>query len=263
MDATYYKTIFKRKSFHLFRGVGSEKLSEAELGEIRAAWAGFEPLCPEIRTAIEIIPAAQAGRPDGEYCVLIYSEAKDNWLMNAGYLGEQLDLWLTARNIGSLWFGMGKPEEKQFQGLDYAIMFVIRKVSDEKLFRADMFKAKRKALGEIWQGDTLGAAEIARFAPSAVNSQPWFVKNEDGALTVYRYKKQGRIGLMPPAAVRRFNRIDLGIFLCVLEICLAEQKIAFTRELFVDDGDLSREYTKCAVYRLGGQAEAFAPESSP
>ena len=35
MDATYYKTIFKRKSFHLFRGVGSEKLSEAELRAVR------------------------------------------------------------------------------------------------------------------------------------------------------------------------------------------------------------------------------------
>ena len=35
-------------------------------------------------------------------------------------------------------------------------------------------------------GETLGVAEIARFAPSACNSQPWYVKNEGGALTVFR-----------------------------------------------------------------------------
>ncbi len=263
MDATYYNTIYKRRSFHLFRGLGPEKLSEAELDELRAAWAGFEPLCPEIRTAIRIVPAAKLNRPDAEYCALIYSETKDNWLMNAGYLGEQLDLWLTARNIGTLWYGIGKPDEKTFDGLDYVIMLCLRKVGDESLFRKDMFKAKRKAVDEIWEGDTLGVAGIARFAPSAVNSQPWFVKNEGGALTVCRFKKQGRIGLMPPAAVRLFNRIDMGIFLCILEICLAEKQIGITRELFTDDGDLGREYTKCAVYRLVGQAEACAPESSP
>ena len=112
MDKALYQAISKRKSFHMFRGVGSEKLTEAELAEIRAAFDGFERLYPEIRTAIRIVSAAQVNfKHDAEYCVMLYSEKKDNWLMNAGYIGEQLDLWLTARDIGSLWFGIGKPDE--------------------------------------------------------------------------------------------------------------------------------------------------------
>ena len=55
--------------------------------------------------------------------------------------------------------------------------------------------------------------------------------------------------MMPTVLVSYYNRIDLGIFLCILEICMAEKGLSFTRELFVDDGD-SAEYTKIAEYRV-------------
>jgi hypothetical protein len=181
---------------------------------------------------------------------MLYSEKKENYLMNAGYLGEQLDLWLVANNIGSLWFGIGKPDEASFEELDYVIMIAIHKVNDETLYRKDMFKAKRKPIDEIWSGDTLGLAEIARFAPSACNTQPWFVRHEDNTLTVSRYRKPGKRGIMPAAAVAYFNRIDIGIFLCILEICMAEKIISFSRELFPDLGDEHTEYSKVAVYTI-------------
>ena len=246
----YYDTIFKRKSFHLFRNVGDDKVSKDELCEIEKAYAGFSSLYPDIRTAIKIVPANKVNfKRDAEYCILIYSEKKENYLMNAGYIGEQLDLWLVAHNIGSLWFGIGKPDEPQYDGLDYVIMIAIHKVNDESKYRKDMFKAKRKELSEIWSGDELGIADIARFAPSACNSQPWYVKNEDGELTVFRFRKQGRVGIMPAAAVSYFNRIDIGIYLCILEICMRKNEIEFERTLFADDGG-DAELTKVAVYRI-------------
>ena len=251
MDARYYDTIFKRKSFHLFRGVGTDTISEAELDDIKKAYDGFEPLYPGIRTAIRIVPAKQVNfKRDAEYCILIYSEKKDNYLMNAGYIGEQLDLYLVKNKIGSLWFGIGKTDEKSMDGLDYVIMIAIHKVNDQSLYRKDMVKAKRKALSEIWEGDTLGIAEIARFSPSACNTQPWFVKNEEGTLTVYRYKKAGKRGIMPAAAVAFYNRIDIGIYLCILEICMAEKNISYSRELYIDAGTDSDEFSKVAKYVL-------------
>lgn len=248
MKKQYYEAIFKRKSFHLFRNVGSDKISSDELKDIEKAYADFEKLYPEIKTAIRIEPADRVNfKRDAEYCILIYSEKKENYLMNVGYIGEQLDLYLTQHNIGSLWFGIGKPDEPQFNGLDYVIMFAIRKVNDETKFRKDMFKAKRKPLREIWSGDDLGIADISRFSPSACNSQPWYVKNENGVLTVYRYKKPGKRGIMPASAVSYFNRIDIGIYLCILEICMEKNNISFRKELFADDGS-DREYTKAAEY---------------
>lgn len=252
MDARFYPMIFKRKSFHLFRGVGQDRIEPRELEEIKSAYASLEKLCPEIRTAIRIVPSSKVNfRRGAEYCILIYSEKKDNYLMNAGYLGEQLDLYLVEQNIGTLWFGIGKPDETQFDGLDYVIMLAIHKVNDPSLYRKDMFKAKRKPAEEIWEGDTLGVADIARFAPSACNSQPWFVKNDSGKLTVYRFKKAGKRGIMPVKMVTCYNRIDIGIFLCILEICMAEKGIRADRTVFVDAMDKEGEYKKVAEYEIG------------
>ena len=249
MNADYYETIFKRKSFHLFRGVGADQMSQQEIEAIEIAYESFESLYPDIRTAIRIVPASKVNfKRDAEYCILLYSEKKDNYLMNAGYIGEQLDLYLVAHNIGTLWFGIGKPDEPQYDGLDYVIMIAVHKVNDASLYRKDIFKSKRKELNEIWQGDTLGIAEIARFAPSACNTQPWFVKNNGCKLAVYRYKT-GKRGIMPASAVKYYNRIDIGIFLCILEICMAKQGISHTRELFYDLND-DEEYSLVAEYRI-------------
>ena len=246
----YYEAIFKRKSFHLFRNVGSDRISPEELTDIENAYPEFETLYPDIRTAIRIVPAARVNfKRDAEYCILIYSEKKDNYLMNAGYIGEQLDLYLTEQRIGSLWFGIGKPDEPEYDGLDYVIMIAIHKVNDDTKFRKEMYKAKRKPLQEIWSGDDPGIADVSRFAPSACNSQPWYVKSENGMLTVYRYKKPGKRGIMPAKAVSYYNRIDIGIYLCFLEICMCRKGIRFDRELFIDSEN-DEEFTKSAVYTI-------------
>ncbi len=249
MNNSLYPMIFKRKSFHLFRKVGSEHIETSELSALKEAYDSFEKLYPDIKTAIRIVPASKVNfKRDAEYCILIYSEKKDNYLMNAGYIGEQMDLYLVSHNIGTLWFGIGKPDEQTYEGLDYVIMIAVHKISDESLYRKDMFKAKRKPLAEIWKGETLKVAEIARFSPSACNTQPWFVLNKGNELEVNRYKKAGKRGIMPAKAVEYFNRIDIGIFLCILEICMAEQNISAKRELFIDAGD--NEYSLVARYLL-------------
>lgn len=249
MNNALYPMIFKRKSFHLFRNVGSEKIDDEALAKIKQVCSSFNTLYPEIRTAIRIVPSSKVNfKRDAEYCIQIYSEKKENYLMNAGYIGEQIDLYLVSQNIGTLWFGIGKPDEDKYDGLDYVIMIAMHKISNESLYRKDMFKAKRKSLDEFWQGDTLGIAEIARFAPSACNSQPWYVRNTGDVVEVSRYKAPGKRGIMPAKAVAYFNRIDIGIFLCILEICMAEQKIDTERELFVDAED--NEYSLVARYNI-------------
>ena len=250
MEQEFYSMIFRRKSFHHFRNVGDDRLTPDELDGIGKAFEEFDRLDPEIRTAIRIVPAETVNCARGAaFCILIYSEKKENFLLNAGDLGEQLDLWLVQHRIGSLWYGFGKPDEAAYCGMDFVIMMAIRKVSDSSKFRKELFRAKRRPLDECWSGDGLGTAEIARFAPSACNSQPWYVENRDDELTVYRRKKPGKVGLMSPAAACYFNRIDMGIYLCILELCLEKNGIAYTRTLSTDDGG-DRELTKTAVYRI-------------
>ena len=253
MKEKFYDAIFKRKSFHFFRGVGKDTISQDELLDIEKAYESFDCLYPEIKTAIRIVPASKVNfKRDAEYCILIYSEEKDNYLMNVGYIGEQLDLYLVQHDIGSLWYGIGKPDIPEYEGMKFVIMIAIHKVKDQSLYRKDMFKAKRKEIDEIWSGDTLEIANIARFAPSACNTQPWYVNNENGIITVSRYKQPGKRGIMPAKAVSYYNRIDIGIYLCILEICMDRNHIEFERTLFIDDGE-DIEYTKSAEYRISMQ----------
>ena len=244
----YYEQIYKRKSFHFFSG--KEKTSEEDLDAINAFIKNIVPLYPDIKTEIEIVKESETTCHRGaEYCILFYSETKGEYLRNIGYIGEQIDLFLASRNIGALWFGIGKPKEKKNNGLDYVIMIAIKRMP-ENSFRKDMFKSKRKPLEEIWSGEELSIANIVRFAPSACNTQPWLVENQGNTLSVYRYKKPGKRGIMPIDKVMHYNRIDIGIFLFILETCLNEQGISFDRELFEDLSNAEVEKTLTAEYRL-------------
>ena len=250
MNIKLYDMIFKRKSFHLFRNIGNEKISDDELKNIEKKINELIPLSSGIKVKIIIAKDKLTCRRGQEYCILFYSEKKDNYLQNIGYLGEQLDLYLVSKNIGTLWFGIGKVEEKQLDGLDFVIMMAIHKVDSPDKFRKDMFKSKRKEVSEIWEGNSyLDIANIVRFAPSACNTQPWRVESFDKELKVYRYRKAGKRGIMPKNMVIYYNQIDIGIFLCFLELCLEKNNITYNRELYVEE-DHEVENNLTAVYKL-------------
>ena len=250
MDKNLYNMIFKRKSFHLFRNIGNERITGEELNDIERTFGELKPLVDNINVKIKIVKDQTTCKRGQEYCILFYSEKKDNYLQNIGYLGEQLDLYLVSKNIGTLWFGIGKPEEKKYEGLDFVIMMAIAKVDSEDKFRKDMFKSKRKSIAEIWHGESyLDVANIVRFAPSACNTQPWMVESSNDEIKVYRYRKEGKRGIMPKDMVIYYNRIDIGIFLCFLELCLSENDIKFERNLYVEN-NVDVEKSLIAIYKI-------------
>ena len=250
MDTNLYDMIFKRKSFHLFRNIGNEHITDEEIKDIEEQFTKFSPLVEDIKVKIKIVKEGATCRRGQEYCILFYSEKKDNYLQNIGYLGEQLDLYLVSKNIGTLWFGIGKVEEKQLDGLDFVIMIAIAKVDSEDKFRKDMYKSKRKELKDIWYGDGfLDIANIVRFAPSACNTQPWIVEEANNELKVYRYRKEGKRGIMPKDMVIYYNQIDIGIFLCFLELCLNKNSIEYKRDVFVEENH-ENEKNLIAKYRI-------------
>lgn len=247
MDEQLYQMVFKRKSFHIFKN--TLIISEEELAQIETAFLECKPLIPEIKVGMKIVPAAATTCKRGqEYCILLYSEKKEGYLPNIGYLGQQLDLILASMNIGALWFGIGKTDVRSDGELDFVIMIAIAKMEETK-FRKNMFKSKRKPIEEIWFGEYyLEAANIARFAPSACNTQPWIVESNEQELRVFRYKKPGKRGIMPADKVSFYNRIDIGIFLLILEISLKHEGIVFERTLFEDKKE--EEKNLVAIYAI-------------
>ena len=246
--ADAYQMLFKRKSFHLFRG--ADKISADEATQLECFLKAVKPLDKSIRTEICMVSESETTCSRGaQYCVLFYSEPKGNYLRNIGYIGEQVDLYLASKDIGALWFGIGRPKQPAPDGMEFIIMMAISKMPTEK-FRKDMFKAKRKPLSEIWEGELLPAANIARFAPSACNTQPWIVAHRENSLFVYQYRKPGKRGIMPVDKVRFYNKIDIGIFLLFLEICLAHDGSEFTDVQYTECAADYEERVLAAVYRL-------------
>lgn len=246
MENDLYKNIFKRKSFHLF-GKLNGNISSDELAEINSFIKGVDHLYSDIKVSLDLVPSSEIKRGRGEeYAIIFYSEKKDNYLMNIGYIGEQIDLFLVSKDIGTLWYGLGSPNKSKKDGLDYIIMILIGK-KDVSEFRKDMYASKRKELSEIWNGNEYSFANIIRYAPSACNTQNWFVNSEPNELSVFRQKHVKR-GIIPENKIAFFNRIDIGIFLCFLELNLDHENIHYKRELFLDSGEANN--TLVAKYLL-------------
>ena len=82
----FYKQIFKRKSFHIFKD--TDTLTDDEIQGLKDFIKTVRPLNAEINTEIYIVPESETTcKRGGQYCILFYSEAKDEYLRNIGYIG--------------------------------------------------------------------------------------------------------------------------------------------------------------------------------
>lgn len=241
----YYDMIFKRKSVRHFDS--ARTLTDQELAEVNEKTKNLAALDSGIKTAFEIVKREDTTAKFGEYCLLLYSERKPNYLLNAGYILEQMDLFMEKNNIGVCWYGLAKPKEKMRGDLHYVIMLTFGKASPDT-FRSEISQFNRKDHQEIWQGNfDADVSEAVRLAPSACNTQPWIFKNSENILHVYRNTKVR--SFIPSAFLSYFNAIDIGICLCFLEIALSKNGRSFER-ILIPDGTAENGLIETAQYIL-------------
>ena len=94
-----YETIFKRKSMRKF----DKTLDGDTLFAVKRQAGRLVPLIRDINVRTEVVPRTETTAKFGEYCLLFYSEKKPGYLLNAGYMLEQMDLFLARRGIGACW----------------------------------------------------------------------------------------------------------------------------------------------------------------
>jgi hypothetical protein len=139
--------------------------------------------------------------------------------MNAGFLLQQIDLYLSANSIGSCWLGMAKPSKEvpqQVDGLEFVIMLAFGNAA-EQVHRAEPSEFRRKSISEISAADGLDEMlEPVRLAPSASNGQPWFFTGDEREIIVSRV----RLNLIKAQLYGKMNQIDIGIALCHLQLSL-------------------------------------------
>lgn len=213
------------------RSYTAEEVDIPTLAAIEEFWKQAAPLVPGIRTCIRILQREQVHTfmpwaP--RQMVAVYSEEADLWLENAGFLGQQLDLYLQSIGLGSCWLGIGRTDGRTAAAAkadDPSMKFVIliafgHPKGDTARRGAQDFR--RRSLAEI--ADTADPRlEPARLAPSSINTQPWYFTHAGETLHVWRTHS-----LLQPA-LNELNRIDMGIALAHLYLS-APGKFRFFRE---------------------------------
>lgn len=238
-----YETIFKRKSMRKFHMT----LDEDTLFAVKRQAGRLVPLIRDINVKTEIVPRTETTAKFGKYCLLFYSEKKPGYLLNAGYMLEQMDLFLAMRDIGACWYGLAKAKKPKPSGMDYVIMLSFGQSAPED-FRQSVTEFKRKSVKDIWEGEfDSGVKEAVRLAPSASNTQPWRVFSEGDRIRVFR--ETNIKAFISAKLLPYFNTIDMGISLFFLETALSEKGYPFERKLNLKEAP-EKGQIKVAEYTL-------------
>lgn len=251
-----YDMIHKRKSLTLFRSNSHVSLSEEDIDNLYNFFHNTTPLLKNIKVSMELLKVDRtSSKRNEEYQIIFYSEKKDNYLQNIGYIGEQVELYLAKENISSTWFRCDSLLDIKKDDLFFVAMMLIKK-SNEKLFRTEKSKVKRKDLSAIWKNDYYKEiGQSARLAPSINNIQNWIAITNKGEILVYRKKGKGLRGLLPGLLVTYYNRIDIGIFIYFIELALKHYNYLYEKEVIIDMIDDGEERILNARFKILNEKE--------
>lgn len=193
--------IYKRKST---RSYEMTPLSDETLEKIENYSKELKPLDDNIKTYFKIVDNKNVRLflPwKAPHYIAIFSEQKEGYLRNVGFIYQQLDLYIQSLGIGSCWIGMGKYKPKD---PNFVILIGFGKTKKD-LYR-EHSEFKRKTLSEISDYEDI-KLEPARLAPSGTNDQPWYFIHNKDSFDVYCKIH----GIIKKFTNSKMNKIDIGI----------------------------------------------------
>ncbi len=210
------ETIYKRQSVRAYK---KETLTNDELNNLKTFIEKAARLNDSISWSYDIVSADKIKTIlnwRAPHYLLLFSEEKENYKQNIGFIFQQVDLYLQSMGIGSCWLGMISPNGNYKQKDDtqkYVIGISFGK-AEGQLYRQDLKEFNRKDMSVITDKNDERLRAI-QYAPSATNSQPWYIThNSDGSYNIYRQK----LGLIRRKTLGRWNEIDIGIGLAHLYV---------------------------------------------
>jgi nitroreductase len=229
-----YKAIFKRKSI---RKYDLSPLDKDTLHGISAYINDLNPLYKDIKIDIKIISTDDVNRrmmKKAPHYLAVFSEKKEGYLTNVGFMLQQMDLIFSAMGIGSCWQGIPIPTKEVLNSSDlkFIILMAFGKPS-EPLYRENTSEFKRNPLEKITSiKDMDELLEPVRLAPSATNSQPWFFKGKNNIIKAYSVKPN----FLKAIIVNKYIPIDMGIALYHLNV--SAEHFDKTTKIFFDEMEM-------------------------
>lgn len=215
------ETIFKRKSVRKYKDT---LLSNETLAQIKEFADKATPLVKDIKISMEFLNELKNILPvKSPHYISFYSEVKECYIENAGFILAQIDLYLSSIGLGSCYLGMAKPTDKQTKnGLEFIIILGFGEAA-ESVHRVDTTEFRRKAVNEIANTQN-EHTEAVRLSASASNGQPWYVQFEEGKIHLYCEKHN----VIKALLYERMNKVDMGIVMCNLWLSY-DKKLTFQK----------------------------------
>lgn len=222
IDKDLYEAIFHRKSVRKYN-------LEPLPGEILKKIADFVDTIKPLDSGIEyefvylsddsvknLLPIK------APHYILMYAKKKGRYLLNAGYMMQQLDLYLSNSGIGSCWLGLAKPSKEVMpsnNGLDYVIMLAFGNC-EKNIYRTGVEEFNRKPMANLTSLEELqDILSPALLSPSSSNTQPWYFSGTKDEIIISREK----LNIFKEQLYGKMNQIDIGIALCHLVLSLEHQ----------------------------------------
>lgn len=220
-----YQMIFKRRSIRKFK---FEAVPDQLLKDIMAFAGRVSALCPEISVKMEILENTDKSlavkglwKVEAPYYLAFYSEEKEGYMTNAGYILEPVLLYMTGKGLGTCYLGSTRIPANEPAGMKTAIIVAFG--YPKTLLYRDPATAKRLPLKELCvfkdeiEEPVKNILKAVRLAPSAMNIQPWrFIVYSD---RIYIFSCRE---FLPSAAMAGMRDLSMGIMLSHLSIAAEE-----------------------------------------
>lgn len=231
---------------HSIRKYTEQEVTEKLREQILSFFGKATPLNDRIGIELEILDNVKERaeikglwKVDAPYYLVLYSETTSGYERNAGYLMEQLVLYMAVKGLGSCYLG-GSKAKKSMKNGKKQVMVLAFGYPDGKLFRESPL-ARRLPLNELCvfkeeAGEQMKTVlKAARLAPSALNSQPWrFVVYAD---RIYVFARKGKLPIKTTETMRDFS---IGIMLS--HIMLAAEELWMELETVTEEPFASKVY---------------------
>ena len=259
-EAALFDAIFKRKSI---RDYDPTPVDSKLLQKISENLQSLKPLLSGIKTEFKLISPNQVTRKfrnNAPHYIAAFSEVKEAYKVNVGFMLQQMDLYFSANGLGSCWLGIPKPtrDVKESSNLKFVILMSFGN-SKETLYRTSVSEFDRESLSTI--ADVEGGDELlepVRLAPSAVNFQNWHFTGDKNAVHAYSSKA----GFLRSILGGSYYPVNMGIALCHLQLS-AEHLGWKTRFIFDSSRDNNPPKNRLYVATLEMQKPFTGGDAGP
>jgi len=228
-----YQMIFKRRSIKKYK---KEPVPEQLKRDILYFGDCVSRLYGDIKVKMEICDSMEEDlspkglwKVEAPYYLVLYSEEKEGYLVNAGYIIEPVLLYMTGKGLGTCYLASVKTVKPVPAGLKQVIAIAFG--YPKTLLYRDPATARRLPLKELCvfkeeAGESVkNILKAVRLAPSVMNTQPWrFIVYHD-KIYVFSCRE-----FLPSPYLLTLREISVGIMLSHLAIAAEEMWINVSLE---------------------------------